>query len=296
MIYFLRYKKIYFLISSIFLTLSVGSLAFWGLRPSIDFTGGSVLELSLQENYKLQILNFKSELGDLGEKLISVQSVGEENTLLRLKPIGEKEKNEILSSLQEVLPSIEVVRFETVGPTLGRELLTKTLIAVVLALGFVVAYAAWQFKDLMYGICAALAMLHDTVILLGFFAVLGYFLGVEVDTLFVTAVLTTLSLSVHDTVVVFNSVRQEAKSYGKAISTSQYDNVVNKAINATIVRALNDSFTIIFMLLSLVLLGGETIRWFAVALLVGTILGTYSSTFIAAPLLTVWKDLANKRQ
>ncbi|MEA2020430.1 MAG: protein translocase subunit SecF [Patescibacteria group bacterium] len=293
---FLRYKKIYFLISGIFLFLSIGSLGFWGLRPSIDFTGGSILELSLQENTELQITNLKTELGDLENKLISVQEAGDNNALMRLKPITEDEKNKLVKVLGDKIGEVSVVRFETVGPTLGRELLTKTLIAVVLAIGFIMAYAAWQFKDLMYGICAALAMLHDSLILVGSFAILGYFLGVEVDTLFVTAVLTTLSLSVHDTVVVFNSIRQEAKRFGRSVSTQQYNGIVNRAINATIVRALNDSFTIIFMLLSLVLLGGETIRWFAVALLIGTILGTYSSTFIAAPLLTVWKDLAAKRK
>lgn len=268
---------------------------FWGLRLNIDFTGGSILELKFEEVSDLENSGFKEELGSLGEKIIAVQDAGE-NLLLRLKPIDEEEKNILIDKLREDRGDVEVIQFETVGPTLGRELLTKTLIAVVLALGFIVAYAAWQFKDLMYGICAALAMLHDSLILVGSFAILGYFLGVEVDTLFVTAVLTTLSLSVHDTVVVFNSIRQEAKRFGRSVSTQQYNGIVNRAINATIVRALNDSFTIIFMLLSLVLLGGETIRWFAVALLIGTVLGTYSSTFIAAPLLTVWKDLADKRK
>ncbi len=295
MIEFLRYKKIYFLISGIFLVFSIGSLVFWGLRLNIDFTGGSILELKFEEVSDLENSGFKEELGSLGEKIIAVQDAGE-NLLLRLKPIDEEEKNILIDKLREDRGDVEVIQFETVGPTLGRELLTKTLIAVVLALGFIVAYAAWQFKDLMYGICAALAMLHDSLILVGSFAILGYFLGVEVDTLFVTAVLTTLSLSVHDTVVVFNSIRQEAKRFGRSVSTQQYNGIVNRAINATIVRALNDSFTIIFMLLSLVLLGGETIRWFAVALLIGTVLGTYSSTFIAAPLLTVWKDLADKRK
>lgn len=298
MINFLKYKKIYFTISGVFLVLSVAALSFWGLTPSIDFTGGSVLELSLQEDYNPPAggTNFKKELGDLGEKVISTQTVGKGNILFRLKPIGEEEKETIVGVLENEAGDIEVLRFETVGPTLGRELLTKTLIAIALAIGFIMVYAAWQFKEFMYGACAVLAMLHDTVILLGFFAVFGYFWGVEVDTLFVTAVLTTLSLSVHDTVVMFNSVREETKNYGSSVDVWEYVGIVNKAINATVVRALNDSFTIVFMLFCLVLLGGQTIHWFSIALLIGTILGTYSSTFIGAPLLTTWKWFTDRRE
>ncbi len=281
------------------MAVSIGALFFWGLRPSIDFTGGSILELKFEEfsnpNPPAGGPISKKDLRDSSNKLVSIQSSGE-NYILRLKPIGEEEKNAIVAALEEGFGGVDVVRFETVGPTLGRELLTKTLIAVALAVGFIMFYAAWQFKDFMYGTCAVLAMLHDTIILLGFFAVLGRFWGVEVDTLFVTAVLTTLSLSVHDTVVVFNSVREEAKSYGSSVAAAEFTSIVNRALNATVVRALNDSFTIIFMLLCLVLLGGQTVHWFSVALLVGTILGTYSSTFIAAPLLTAWKRFTDLRR
>ena len=295
MINFLKYKKIYFAISGVLLTASIAALSLWGLKPSIDFTGGSILELKLQDNFKCEILNFKTELGEEAERIVAAQEFGN-NCLLRLKPIDEEEKTAIVKSLREESTQVEVVRFETVGPTLGRELLTKTLIAVALAIGFIMAYAAWQFKDWMYGACAILGMLHDSVILLGSFAILGHFLGVEVDTLFVTAVLTTLSLSVHDTVVVFNSVRDAVGGKTAAVSGSQFNSAVNSAINATVVRSLNNSFTIIFMLLCLVLLGGQTIRWFSVALLIGTILGTYSSTFVATPLLTAWKRFTDLRR
>lgn len=303
MIDFLKYKKIYFAISLALLVPSILSLAVWSLQPSIDFTGGSLLELTLKGDFKCQMSNVKEALGDIDAGLISVQSSGENSCLLRSKPMAETKKEEAVGALEEKFGEIGVVRFETVGPTLGKELLTKTLIAVILAVGFVLAYVAWQFKDKMYGVCAILGMFHDTLILLGSFSLLGHFFGVEVDTLFVTAVLTTLSLSVHDTVVVFNSIREEVgtnqqsplrRSSGQAINNQQFTSIVNQAINATIVRSLNNSFTIIFMLLCLVLLGGETIRWFAVALLVGTVLGTYSSTFIAAPLLTVWQKHADR--
>ena len=243
-------------------------------------------------NLSCQQAVISDALGDGAPELAAVQSAGE-NCLLRLAPISEEQKVQIVGSLREKFGEVALVRFETVGPTLGQELLTKTLVAVILAIGFILGYVAWQFKNKMYGVCAILAMLHDTVILLGSFSLLGRFFGVEVDTLFVTAVLTTLSLSAHDTVVVFNSIREQVG--GRRMSAGDFSVVVNQALNATVVRSLNNSFTIIFMLLCLVLLGGETIRWFAVALLVGTVLGTYSSTFIAAPLLTVWQKLAARR-
>ena len=296
MIDFLKHKKLYFAISLALLVPSAISLALWRLRPSIDFTGGALVELKFDEKSKCQNPNVKKILHDIDVSLTSVQLSGEGRCLLRSKPIDEGKKEEVVEALREKFGEVEVTRFETVGPILGQELLTKTLIAAVLAAGFILIYVAWQFKDRMYGVCAVLAMLHDTLILLGSFSLLGHFFGVEIDTLFVTAVLTTLSFSVHDTVVVFNSIREQVGSSRRsAVDSQRFESIVNRAINSTIVRSLNNSFTIIFMLLCLVLLGGKTIRWFAVALLVGTILGTYSSTFVAAPLLTVWRQFAGRR-
>lgn len=279
MINFMKHKKIYFAISGLFLVPGVLSLVLFGLKPAVDFVGGTLLELKLEGNLQTD-----------DERVLSVQKSGEDTYLLKMKPIGEEEKNEIKNRLSEQFGEVEEVRFETVGPTLGRELLIKTLIAVVLAAGFILAYVAYQFKDKMYGVCAILAMFHDSLILLGSFSLLGYFLGVEVDTLFVTAVLTILSFSVHDTVVVYDRIRESTKVQPKA----DFEYLVNRAVNETLIRSLNNSLTIIFMLLALLLLGGVTIRWFVLALLVGTISGTYSSTFTAAPLLIVWKELEKR--
>ncbi len=287
MINFMKYKKIYFLISGILLVPGVISLLVFGLKPSIDFTGGTILELRLEDNDQFSILNFQTD----DERVISAQKSGEGTYLLKIKPINEKEKNEIKNKLAEKFGEVEEIRFETVGPTLGRELLRKTLVAVVLATVFILAYIAYQFKDKMYGVCAILAMFHDTLILLGSFSLLGHFFGIEVDTLFVTAVLTTLSFSVHDTVVTYDSIRNAVKKNPK----TEFPELINIAINQTLIRNLNNSLTIIFMLLALVLLGGQTIRWFVVALLIGTIAGTYSSTFIATPLLLVWRSLEKRK-
>jgi len=281
MINFMKYKKIYFLVSGILLVPGIISLLAFGLKPSIDFTGGALWEIKLEQEIGTNQLEFEFS---------SVQKTGENALLFKMKAIGEEEKNEIKNKLAESFGEIEEIRFETVGPTLGRELLTKTLIAVFLAAGFILAYIAYQFKDKMYGVCAILAMFHDTLILLGIFSILGKIFGIEVDTLFVTAVLTILSFSVHDTVVTYDSIRNAVKKNPK----TEFSELINIAINQTLIRNLNNSLTIIFMLLALILLGGATIRFFVLALLIGTVAGTFSSTFIATPLLLVWKSLEER--
>lgn len=290
---FMRFKWFYFLISGLFLIPGIISLILFGLRPSIDFVGGSLLELKFQE------AEVDSQARERIENLIrerdfevySVQSSGEKEFLIRMKPINKDEVETIKAVLAESFEEMpSEVRFETVGPTLGQELLIKTLIAVLLAAGAIMGYVAWAFKEIKFGACAIIAMFHDSLIILGIFSLLGHFLGVEVDTLFVTALLTILSFSVHDTVVVYDRIRELQKRHPGA----QLETLINTAIAETLARSVNNSLTIIFMLLALWLMGGETIKWFIFALLIGTIAGTYSSTFTAAPLLLVWQRLEKR--
>ena len=214
-----------------------------------------------------------------------VQLSGENRVLLRLKPIERAEASSLTTAVaEEMAEKPAELRFETVGPILGKELIRKTLIAIALAAGFILLYVWRQFKDPMFGVSAILAMFHDSLVLLGTFSLLGHFAGVEVDTLLVTAVLTVLSFSVHDTVVVYDRIRESQKKFPGVA----FESLVNKAITETLSRSINNSMTIIFMLIALYLLGGATIKWFVLALLIGTISGTYSSTFTAAPLLVVW--------
>ena len=148
---------------------------------------------------------------------------------------------------------------------------------------------AYQFKSIKFGISATLATLHDSLVLLGMFSLFGHFFGAEVDFLFVTAMLTILSFSVHDTIVVYDRIRESQKKFSGNI----YE-LANKALSETMVRSLNNSFTIMFMLIALILMGGETVKWFSVALLVGTISGTYSSPFVAVPILVTWDEIQKK--
>lgn len=154
----------------------------------------------------------------------------------------------------------------------------------------ILSYVAYRFKHFAYGAVAIVAMLHDSLVLLGVFSLLGHFFDIKVDTLFVTAVLTTLSFSVHDTIVVFGRIREILHK-----TNLDFESAVNQAVGETIVRSLNNSLTIIFMLIALLVLGGESLRLFVFALLIGTISGTYSSTFNAAPLLVFWSNLSKNR-
>ncbi len=278
---FMKHYVIYFIISLFVIVPGVVSLVKWGLNPAIDFTGGSLIEIQFSEQIPTE-----PEIRQVTESQIevaSIQSTGNNSYLLRAKPIN-KDQNELLKqSLETSFGAVEELRFETIGPTLGKELLRKTVVAIILSASAILLYMAYRFKNAMFGVAALLAMLHDSLVVLGVFSLIGHFYGVQVDTLFVTALLTIMSFSVHDTIVVFDRIRESKRIHPKA---TLFD-LINKAVNETLARSINNSMTIIFMLLSLWLLGGETTKWFVFALLVGTVTGTYSSTFTAAPLLLV---------
>ncbi|KKT67177.1 MAG: SecF protein [Candidatus Woesebacteria bacterium GW2011_GWA2_44_33] len=181
------------------------------------------------------------------------------------------------------------LRFENVGPSIGPDLIKKTIYAIAIAASAILLWVTFQFKSFKFGVSAVFAMLHDSLVLLGSFALFGHFFGAEIDFLFVTAMLTILSFSVHDTIVVYDRIRETRKKVGGSMTE-----MANMAVSQTMVRSLNNSFTIIFMLVALILLGGTSIKWFAIALLVGTISGTYSSPFVAVPILVSWDVLQRK--
>ena len=287
MINFMKYKLIYFLISLSVIGPGVFFLLTSGLKPSIDFTGGTLWEIRGEKEVESGTLKEVFAAQDLAAE---VQSSGEKQFLIKTVPLEESQHVLLAEKLAEKAGEIEEIRYETLGPRLGAELLRKALLAVVLATAVILLYVAYRFKNLAYGAAAILAMLHDTLVLLGVFAILGFLFGVEVDTLFVTAVLTTLSFSVHDTIVVFDRIREIHRK-----TELSYEVVANQATEETLVRSLNNSLTIIFMLVALLILGGESLRTFTGALLVGTVTGTFSSTFNAVPLLAVWEKFSRQR-
>lgn len=288
---FMKLRWIYFGLSLLVIIPGIISLVRFGLKPGIDFTGGSLLELRITAAADKTVT--EAGLRQLGESQgVSVEAIQktENSLLLRMAPINQEQAERFKQEIGKEVGEVQELRFETVGPVLGKELLIKTITAVSLAAGAIMIYVAYRFRSFKFGVCAVLAMLHDTLVILGSFSLLGKFYGVEVDTLFVTAVLTILSFSVHDTIVVYDRIRESRKLYPRV----EFEEVVNYAVTTTLSRSINNSMTIIFMLLTLFLLGGATIRWFVLALLIGTISGTYSSTFTAAPLLVVWEKLATR--
>jgi len=291
---FMKFRWLYFLISGVAIIPGLLFLLLFGLKLSIDFTGGSLLELRYQQKDPAVSINREEFQKLIGEEpvIISVQPSGNNQVIIRMPELSNERKEEVIGTLRPQFAGVEELRFETVGPTLGKELFQKTLAAIFVVSVGIILYVGRQFKSVKYGVSAVLAMFHDSLVLIGMFAIFGKLFGAEVDVLFVTALLTTLSFSVHDTIVVFDRIRENRKKHPSA----EFETVVDASVLETLGRSINNSMTIIIMLLALVLLGGDTIRWFGVALLIGAVTGTFSSTFTAAPLLLLWDDLQQRRK
>src|SRR3990172_1032067 len=281
----MRYRLLYFLISAVVIGAGVFGLFKWGLKIGIDFKGGTILEYKFENQVKEEDL--KKFIGILNLELSSLQKTGESTYTMRIANLEPERKAIVQPFLERNLDNkLEELRYENVGPSIGPDLIKKTFYAMGISAVLILLWVAIQFRSFKFGVSAVLAMLHDSLVLIGSFSLLGHFFGAEVDFLFVTAALTILSFSVHDTIVVYDRIRESQKKVGGNL----YD-LANKAVTETMVRSLNNSFTIIFMLVALILLGGETIKWFAVALLIGTVSGTYSSPFVAVPILVTWDGL-----
>ncbi|MBU2564580.1 protein translocase subunit SecF [Patescibacteria group bacterium] len=287
MMFIIKYKKIFFLISSILVIGSVLALIFYGLNLGIDFTGGSLMEGTFIERPSNDQIKEKLKDFDLGE--IVVQQTGENNILIRMKDINEETHQEILNSLE----GFEELRFESIGPVIGQELKKKAIYAIIVTLIVILLFIALAFrkvsfiiKSYKYGILAVLALFHDILIVLGVFAILGKFLNVEVGVPFVAALLATLGYSVNDSIIVFDRVRENLLI---SEHREDLDELVSKSLKQTLVRSLNTSLTTLLVLLAVLFFGGSTIQYFILALVIGIIAGTYSSLFIAAPLLVVWE-------
>lgn len=283
MIRFSKYIWLYVVISALVLVPGIYSLVRNGFRQSIDFAGGTLIEYRTDKPVAIAVITAAAEAA--GVQVVSLQQSQGDSFLVRMKQES-KEKIAVLTGEIESRASVSaaIMRNETVGPTLGAELLSKALFAAILAISAILAYVAYAFKNIRFGVAAIIALIHDLFVVLGTFSLLGYYLGVEVDTLFVTAFLTTMSFSVHDTIVVFDRIRE----YMKRDRSRPFEEITDMALTETMNRSLTNSFTIIFMLVALVLMGGETTKWFVVALLIGTVSGTYSSPFVATPVLLLW--------
>lgn len=278
----MKFRSLFLIISSLLILISLFSIVKWGFKWSVDFTGGSSWQVSLPS--KPPIESVKNIFSKNNLEILS-STIDQDKYNLKFGNISSDQKEKLTADLKILDANFVNLQFETLGPSLGKELLKKTLYAIILSSLSLLIFIGTRFKDLSFGASAVLAMFHDAIILIGSFSILGHFFGAEVDALFVTALLTTLSESVHDTVVTFDRIR-ELKKYSVTLNWVE---LANRAVSEVIVRSINNSMTIIFMLLSLVVLGGASTRWFSMALLIGVVCGTYSSTAVAIPLMLLTK-------
>lgn len=285
-----RFK--FFVFSAISMVLVVLAVLSFGLKLSIEFTGGELFEIASAK--KIEKNSVAQSLEKLGLSGFSVRPVSVEGYksayLIRVKPLEKDVKNKLTESFKK--ESFEILRSSFVGPSIGAELKKKALVAIALTILAIIIFVAWAFREVSkpvsswyYGLVAILALVHDIAIPVGVFAVMGKFFGAEVDVLFVMALLAILGYSVNDTIVIFDRIRERLKENKVKKIKESFEESVAKALQSTIGRSINTSLTTALVLFALVFIGSDVTKYFALTLLAGVIAGTYSSIFLAAPIL-----------
>lgn len=288
-------RKIWFVISIILIIPGTIALILWGLKPGIDFTGGQEIEVAGEVS--------QSELSDIisktGVKEITVTTSGSDRLVARFSDKEVENPENVRQNIKTLLAekNLTETAYSSVGPSVSRDITRNALFGVGLASIAILLYIAFAFRNTpppvspwSFGATAIIALLHDALFLLGIFAILGHFFGVQVDALFVTAILTVIGFSVHDTIVVYDRIRENLRKLNKP-----FEEVVNISINETLARSLNTSVTVVLVLSAFYMFGGESIKYFVLALLIGIISGTYSSIFNASPLLVVYNNWKIKK-
>ncbi len=292
MINFTKHRNKYLIFSGSLILISLFAVIFFGLNFGIELAGGSIMEVGYEEN-RPPIEEVRSSLAELDLGEFQVQEIDDDAFLIRTTETDEDLYGEIMS----VLEGAEQRYFESVGPTVGRELRNTTIIAMILASVLVIIYIAFAFSgssgpvsSWQYGTTATvIAFFHDVLIIIGIFAILGNFKGVQFTIPVAVALLTTLGYSLNDTVVIFDRIRENINRAG-----GKFNEVVNESLNQTLTRSINTSLTTLLVLLAILFFGGETLFYFILALVLGVVLGTYSSIFLASSLLLFWKERIDK--
>jgi preprotein translocase subunit SecF len=292
----IKYRKWWYLLSTVIIVPGIISLFMWGFKPSIDFTGGSKFEIGgVTDGAKVETFAKNNKLENY-----AIQKVGSDAYSIRFKEVNDKKQKEIKDSAKKAFgDKLQVLSFETVGPTISAEITRNAFIAVVLASLIIIVYIGYSFRRVPYpasswefGVAAVIAVLHDVIVLLGVFSILGHFYNIEVDPLFITAILTVIGFSVHDTIVIFDRIRENLIKK----SADSFDEVVNLSIVEMLPRTINTTFLVWVILLILLVFGGSSIRYFVLALVIGIFSGTYSSILNASPLLVTWENYKLRRR
>ena len=294
-------RNIFLAISGFLVTAAIVALSVWGLNFGVDFSGGSLMEGEFS-GYQPTIAEIQDSARAAGVNSLTVQPTEDNTFILRFKETTEEAHQGVVSQLEQLAANNEgatfkELRLDLVGPSIGQELKSKSFNASLIVLIMIIIYISLVFRRVSrpvaswkYGVAAIIALAHDIIITLGAFAALGHFYHIEINTPFIAAILTVLGYSINDTIIVFDRVRENLPK-----SHEDFENTVNTSINQTIYRSINTSTSTMLALLAILVFGGSTIRDFALALLIGVFIGTYSSIFVASPLLVIWHKLMGRK-
>lgn len=299
----MKHEKRLLLLPGIISLLAVLALVVWGLKPGIDLTGGSLLQVSYQATSTPSIAQVQNAVAPVAQSLnigeVRIQPTGTTGYTLTERALSNDEKNSIEQALTTLGP-IHEDEFTSVSPTIGQELLNKGLIALALVAVCIILFIAFAFRKVSkpvaswkYGIIAIITLVHDILIPTGLFALLGHFEGAEVDSLFIVALLTLLGVSINNTIVVFDRIRE---NLGTGAKKETFDQTVSRSIMQTLARSINTSLAVVIVLIALYVLGPASTQVLALTLIVGMVAGTYSSIFLASPLLVAWERFSSARK
>jgi preprotein translocase subunit SecF len=285
-----KFQYSFFALPALASLLAILALSLWGLRPGIDLKGGSILEVAYPDG-RPQVNVVQEAVGALGFGEVRIQPAGENELVLRQRALTKEEKDALDSTL-ESFGKTEEVQFNSVGPSIGQELVQKAWWAIGMVTLSIILFIAFAFRHVSkpvsswkYGVVAIITLMHDILIPTGYFAYLGHTRGAEVGVLFIVALLTILGISINDTIVVFDRIRENLGINEKKGKHEAYVDVVWRSIKQTMARSINTSVTVIIMLISLYAFGPESTRDFSLTLTIGMVAGTYSSIFLASPML-----------
>lgn len=303
MIYRIIQKRKFFLsISGVLIAAAIFALVTWGLNFGVDFRGGSLLEAKFNA-YQPEISDIQASLAEADINNLTVQPTEDGTFIIRFKDASDEKHKAVVKQLKDLAQnsgqegaSFEELSFDSVGPSIGKELKSKSFNASFIVLIMIILYISWSFRKVSrpisswkYGVAAIIALAHDVIITLGAFAAFGHFFQIEINTPFIAAILTVLGYSVSDSIVVFDRIRENLPK-----SKENFEDTINFSINQTLSRSLSTSFSSMLALMAILIFGGSTIQDFALALLIGIFVGTYSSIFVASPILVVWHKLMRK--
>lgn len=290
----LTYRKYAYIFSGILVAVGVFALVRFGLTPGIDFTGGTLMEVGceVEECTAPTAPEARAVLAEIDMSTATVQATDTGSLIIRYSESDEAQNEKVLTELRALAPELEQLRVDFIGASVSQQLTQNAIDAIIIAIVVITVYIAWAFRKVSffvsswaYGVSAIIALVHDIVIVIGVFALLGHFMGVEVGISFVAALLTVLGYSVNDTIVVYDRIRENLLRHGKK---KTFEALANQSVRETIARSFNTSMTVVVVLVAVLLFGGATLFHFALALLIGVLVGTYSSIFIASALLVTW--------